>query len=68
MLTGSLGVVAIVRPFGVPDAVRELHLPALAIAFLLAAALLARGGVGRAGGALLVAAYPLYVAAAALTG
>jgi cation:H+ antiporter len=68
MLTGSLGVVALVRPFAVPDAVRELHLPALAIAFLLAGALLARGGVGRAGGALLVAAYPLYVTLAALTG
>ena len=66
MLTGSLGVVALVRPFAVPDAVREVHLPALGIAFLAAAALLARGGVGRAGGAALVAMYPAYVAVAAL--
>ncbi|HEX2084556.1 MAG TPA: hypothetical protein VHF89_02660 [Solirubrobacteraceae bacterium] len=68
MLSGSLGVVVLVRPLDVPDAVRELHLPALACAFLLAAALLARGGVGRRGGALLVAAYGVYVAAAAAFG
>jgi len=42
MLTGSLGVVALVRPFAVPDAVRDVHLPALGVAFLLAGALLAR--------------------------
>jgi cation:H+ antiporter len=66
MLTGSLGVVALARPLAVLADVRELHLPSLAVAFALAAALLARGGVGRRGGALLVAAYPAYVAAAAL--
>lgn len=68
MLTGSLGAVVLVRPFAIPDGVREVHLPALAIAFALAGALLARGGIGRGGGALLVAAYPLYVAAAAFVG
>lgn len=67
MLTGSLGVVALVRPFAVPDAVRDVHLPALGVALLLAGGLLARGGVSRAGGALLVAAYPAYVAIAAVT-
>jgi cation:H+ antiporter len=68
MLTGSLGVVALVEPFGVSHAVRTFHLPALAIAFALAAALLARGGVGRAQGGVLVALYPLYVLGAALIG
>ncbi len=68
MLTGSLGAVVLVRPFAIPDGVREVHLPALAVAFTVAGALLARGGIGRAGGALLVAAYPLYVAAAAFVG
>jgi cation:H+ antiporter len=67
MLTGSLGVVAMVEPFVVPDAVVDFHLPALAVAFALAAALLARGGIGRRSGAVLVAAYPLYVLGAALT-
>ena len=66
MLTGSLGVVALVRPLDVPDAVVGFHPPALGVAFVLAAALLARGGIGRRAGALLVAAYPLYVAGAAL--
>ena len=68
MLTGSLGVVALVRPLTVPDEVVRFHLPALGVAFVLAAALLARGGIGRAGGALLVAAYPLYVLGAAVAG
>jgi cation:H+ antiporter len=66
MLTGSLGVVALVRPLDVPDPVRDVHLPALALAFVAAGVLLARGGIGRAGGAALVAAYPVYVAVAAV--
>lgn len=66
MLTGSLGVVALVRPFAVPEPVRDVHLPALALAFLAAAGLLARGGIGRRGGAALIALYPAYVAVAAV--
>ncbi|HEX8122015.1 MAG TPA: hypothetical protein VF549_12190 [Solirubrobacteraceae bacterium] len=68
MLTGSLGVVALVRPFAVSHDVRAFHLPALAIAFALAATLLARGGIGRREGAVLVALYPLYILGAALIG
>ncbi|HEV3001085.1 MAG TPA: hypothetical protein VGW75_10145 [Solirubrobacteraceae bacterium] len=67
LLTASLGVAALARPFAVPDAVLAFHLPALAAALALAGAALARGGVGRRTGAALVAAYPLYVAGALLS-
>ncbi len=66
VLTGSLGVIALVRPVEVPASVVDFHLPALAGSVLLAGALLARGRVGRGHGALLVAAYVAYVVGALL--
>ncbi len=66
LLTGSLGVIALVRPVEVPASVVDFHLPALAGSVLLAGALLARGRVGRGHGALLVAAYVAYVVGALL--
>jgi cation:H+ antiporter len=63
LLTGSLGVIVLVRPLAVPAEVVDLHLPALLVTTALALALLARGRVGRMEGALLVAAYAGYVAA-----
>ena len=66
LLTGSLGVIALVRPVEVPPAVVDYHLPALAASVLLAGGLLARGRIGRGHGALLVAAYVAYVVGALL--
>lgn len=66
LLTGSLGTIALVRPVEVPAAVVHYHLPALAVTVLLAGALLARGRLGRAEGALLVLTYVAYVAGALL--
>ena len=64
LLTGSLGVIALVRPVDVPDAVLRIHLPALLIATAAALALLARGRIGRAEGAVLTGAYAAYVTVA----
>jgi len=66
LLTASLGVIVLARPIDVPASVISYHLPALAVTVLLAAALLARGRLGRAEGALLVTAYTGYVAGALL--
>lgn len=68
LLTGSLGVIALVRPLDVPDAVLHWHLPALAVATALCVAVLARGRLGRAEGALLSMAYAAYVAGALVLG
>jgi cation:H+ antiporter len=64
LLTGSLGVVALVRPVAVPASVADYHLPALGVAVLLAGGLLARGRLGRLEGALLVGAYAAYAGGA----
>ena len=64
LLTGSLGIIVLVRPLDVPEAVQHVHVPALAAATALAVALLARGRIGRAEGAVLTAAYGAYVALA----
>jgi cation:H+ antiporter len=61
LLTGSLGVIVLVRPIDVPAAVTGYHLPALALTVLLALGLLARGRLGRPEGAALMAAYAAYV-------
>ena len=66
LVTGSLGVIVLVRPIDVPPAVTAYHLPALALSVLLGVALLARGRLGRPEGALLIAAYAAYVAGALL--
>ena len=66
LLTGSLGVIALVRPIAVPDAVVGFHLPALGATVLLAGTLLARGRIGRIEGSVLVAAYVAYAAGALL--
>lgn len=68
LLTGSLGVIVLVRPIELPTAVTTFHLPALAISALLAGGLLARGRMGRLEGAVLVIAYALYAAGAVATG
>jgi cation:H+ antiporter len=60
LVTGSLGVIALVRPIAVPHQVTTYHLPALGGAVLLAGGLLARGRMGRIEGGLLVAAYVAY--------
>jgi cation:H+ antiporter len=64
LLTGSLGVIVLVRPIDVPAAVTSYHLPALGATVLLAGALLARGRLGRVEGAVLVIAYAAYAAGA----
>jgi cation:H+ antiporter len=66
LLTGSLGVIVLARPIEVPASVMTYHLPALALTVLLAVAVLARGRLGRAEGAVLIAAYAGYVAGAVL--
>lgn len=66
LLTGSLGVIVLARPIDVPASVMGYHLPALAATVLLAVVLLARGRMGRAQGAVLIAAYAAYVAGALL--
>jgi cation:H+ antiporter len=66
LVTGSLGVIALVHPLTVPRAVSHYHLPALAAAVLLLLALLLRGQMGRVEGAVLVAAYVAYAAGAVL--
>lgn len=66
LLTGSLGVIVLARPIDVPASVISYHLPALAVTVLLAVALLARGRMGRAQGAVLVAAYVAYAVGALL--
>lgn len=64
LLTGSLGVIVLVRPIDVPAGVTSYHLPALALTVLLALALLARGRLGRLEGVVLIAAYAAYVVGA----
>ena len=64
LLTASLGVIVLARPIDVPGAVTRYHLPALALAVLLALALLTRGRLGRSQGLALVAAYAAYVTGA----
>jgi cation:H+ antiporter len=66
LLTGSLGVIALVRPLDVPASVTDYHLPALGITALLALALLARGRLGRLEGVVLMLAYAAYAAGALL--
>lgn len=66
LLTGSLGVIVLVRPIAVPDAVVDVHLPALAAVTALALALLWRGRMRRAEGGVLLAAYVAYAATALL--
>ena len=66
LLTGSLGVIVLAHPIDVPASVTAYHLPALAATVLLAVTLLARGRMGRAEGAALIAAYAGYVAGALL--
>lgn len=66
LLTASLGVIALVNPVEVPDAVRDYHAPAMFAALLLLAALLLRGHLGRREGALLIGAYAAYLGGAAL--
>lgn len=67
LLSGSLGVIVLARPIDVPGTVTAYHLPALGLTVLLAGAMLARGRLGRAEGAVLIAAYAAYVAGALLT-
>jgi cation:H+ antiporter len=66
LLTGSLGVIVLARPIDVPASVTSYHLPALALTVALAGGLLVRGRMGRAEGALLVAAYAAYALGAVL--
>jgi len=68
LLTASLGVIVLVRPLAVPDAVVDFHLPALALSAALAGGLLARGRLGRPEGVLLLGAYGVYVAGAIAVG
>ena len=64
LVAPSLGVIALVRPLDVAHDVRVLHAPVLLGATALAIALLARGRIGRPGGALLLAAYVAYALSA----
>ena len=64
LLTGSLGVIALVAPLPVIHSVRSYHLPALAGAVALSGAMLARGRMGRADGIVLLGGYAAYVVVA----
>ena len=64
LTTASLGVIALVRPLAVPDDVRTYHAPALVVTVALLTLALWRGRLGRAEGALLAAAYAVYVVGA----
>jgi cation:H+ antiporter len=66
LLSGSLGVIALVRPLDVPASVADYHLPALGLTVLLALGLLARGRLGRLEGVVLVLAYAAYAVGAVL--
>ncbi|MBS1869615.1 MAG: hypothetical protein JSS99_08125 [Actinobacteria bacterium] len=66
LLTGSLGVIALVRPIEVPGSVTGYDLPALALVALLAGGLLARGRMRRVEGVVLLTAYAAYAAGALL--
>jgi cation:H+ antiporter len=61
----NAGVIALVRPLGLDEATRELHLPVAVLATWVFCALLAwRQGISRPTGAALLALYAAYVAAA----
>ena len=64
LLTGSLGVIALVRPVAVPDAVTSFHSPVLILVVAIFIGLLLRGRLGRPEGAALIAAYVAYVVGA----
>ncbi|CAN5358449.1 calcium/sodium antiporter [soil metagenome] len=65
----NAGVVALVVPLELGAATRWLHLPAAAAATILLAGTVARcGGLSRAAGAWLLAAYGLYLAGAVVVG
>jgi len=68
LLTGSLGVIALVRPIDVPAAVSGFHGPVLILVVAILLGLLARGQLGRAEGAGLMTAYGAYVAGAVALG
>lgn len=68
LLTGSLGIIALVEPIAVPDTVRAYHAPALGLAVVLLGAVLLRGRLGRPEGGVLVGAYAAYVAGALVVG
>jgi len=68
LLTGSLGVIALVKALAVPEAVTSFHAPALVLAVLLLLALLVRGRLGRLEGAVLIAVYGAYVIGALMRG
>jgi cation:H+ antiporter len=57
----NLGLIALLTPVAVPRRVQVLDWPALVAVTWLATLFLARGRVGRAEGALLLAAYAVYV-------
>jgi cation:H+ antiporter len=65
----NAGVIALVKPLRLDADTLHLHLPAAAASPAVACGLIAaRGGLGRAEGALLVALYAAYVAAAVAVG
>lgn len=68
LCTGSLGVVALVRPLPISDAVRTWHVPALLTTTALTLVLLARGRLGRAEGIALCTLYAGYVTGSVLVG
>lgn len=68
LLTGSLGVIALVRPIAVPESVRSFHAPVLVLVVAIFVGLLLRGRLGRPEGAGLIAAYGAYVVGALVVG
>ena len=68
LLTGSLGVIALVRPIAVPEAVTSFHGPVLVVVVAILLGLLLRGRLGRPEGAVLIAAYGAYVFGAVVLG
>jgi len=68
LLTGSLGVIALVRPIAVPESVRSFHAPVLVLVVAIFVGLLLRGRLGRPEGAVLIATYGAYVVGALVVG
>ena len=65
----NAGVIALVKPLELDSATRDLHLPvALAATLVLCATLWLRGGITRLAGALFLALYGAYIAAAIVVG
>lgn len=64
----NAGIIALVRPLPIPDAVRYFHLPVCTVAVVVLTVLVGSKRLSRAGGLLLVLLYVLFIAGSYLIG